>query len=248
MHHPAADRAAAPQAAAWVEVRLPAGRVVLRGTEVPVPRLLSLAPRLPSDARAAAAVAAAVVTEGNEHLSVAITDPGGRGRLGQVLVEVAVPPDAHVTVDAGEAEVVCTGMLGGLTASTSSGSVHAEDVRGPLSVRTGRGSVTVARCAGPTSVTTSSGVIVLREVTGTATLTDRAGDVHVWWLSATAEVVTASGNVRLGWHRDRPVHLDLTTTGGRLQVSVPDDPQAPTAVRVSSIAGDVRVEPADPLG
>jgi len=233
---------------ASVEVHLDAGRLVVRCAEVSGPRLVTIAPRVPTDARAVQAVASAAVRHSGRRLSVSLTDPGGRGRAGQVLVTVQVPTGTSVVADAGEAEVVCTGTLGTLDATTSSGSVHAEVVAGSLTVRTGRGPVTVHRCGGPTSVSTSSGVVVLREVAGPAVLANRAGDVHVWWLGAPAQVVTSSGNVRLGWQRGRPVHLDLATTGGRLRVSVPDDPDAATTLRVSTIAGDVWVEPADPLG
>lgn len=248
MHAVTPDGPEADDPSSRLEVRLDAGRLVVRCADVTRPRLVTLAPRLPTDARARQAVATATVRERGRSLSVSLTDPGGRGRVGQVLVAVEVPTGARVVADAGEAEVVCTGTLGALEATTSSGSVHAEDVSGPLQVRTGRGPVTIHRCGGPTAVSTSSGVVVLREVTGPAELSNRAGDVHVWWLSAPSQVVTASGNVRVGWHRGRPVHLDLATTGGRLRVSVPDDPHASTTLRVSTIAGDVWVEPADPLG
>jgi hypothetical protein len=227
-------------------VRLPAGRLSVRGGVVPSVQVLAVRPKFAADARAVAAAEQASVDASTAAVQVQVPDPPGRGRTPQVLVEVAVPAGTAVVADCPEAEVVCTGPVGALRVFTSSGSVHAEEVTGPLEVRTGRGPVTVLDCRGPVDITSSGGVVVLRRVSDRAVVRNRSGDVHVWWLAASAQVATTTGNVRLGWSRAEPVHLVLASNVGRVQAEVPSSAGAAHEVRVTSVSGDITVEASSP--
>lgn len=227
-------------------VGLPAGRLTVRVADVPAVQVEAIRPKLATDARAVAAAAHASVDTSTGTVQVQVPDPPGRGRTPQVLVEVAVPAGTAVVADCPEAEVVCTGPVGGLRVSTSSGSVHAEEVTGALLVRTGRGPVTVLACRGPVDITSSGGVVVLRHAADRTVVRNRSGDVHVWWLTASAEVATTTGNVRLGWASGDPVHLVLASNVGRVQAEVPSSTGAPHEVRVTSVSGDITVEASSP--
>lgn len=205
----------------------------------------SVRAKLATDSRAVAAAAAVAVASVDARLLVEIPEPPGRGRTPQVLVELRVPEGASVAVDAGEAEVVCTGRLGALYARTTSGSVHAEQVSGRLDVRSGRGPVTVHLCEGPADVAVADAGVIIRACTGPLSVNGRSGDVHVWWLAASASLSTSTGNLRIGWARGRPVNLDVQTGTGRLDVGVANDPTAIDVLAVRTIAGDVRLTPAD---
>lgn len=231
---------------ARVNVALADGRLRVHAlADVYEVQVVSVRPRLSTDARAARAAAEVAVEQAEGGFRVSVPDVG-RGRPPEVLLDLVVPLGATLQADSGAAEVVCTGRLGRLQVRASSGSVHAETVDGPLQVSTARGPVTVHHCHGPVTVSTASGVVLLREVTQPATVTTGSGDVHVWWLAAPARVATSTGNVRLGWARGRPVALDLATTGGRVQVGVPSVGGG-DLVQVVSVSGDIRVEPADRL-
>jgi hypothetical protein len=235
-----------PTASPRLQVSMHAGRLVVRATaEATEVAVRPVRAKFATDARAVEAAAASTVEEGNGVVVVRVPDPPGRGRSGQVLVEVDVPTGTSVTVESGEAEVVCTGPVGALEVVASSGSVHAESVRGPLIVRTGRGPVTVHECSGPVSITASGGVVVLRAVSGPATIRSTSGDVHLWWLGGSAEIATTTGNVRLGWDRGAGVGLDLGTSGGTVRASVTSSGGAPHRLRVATVSGDIRVDPAD---
>lgn len=228
-----------------VEVHVSAGRVMVRADagEQGV-RVASVKAKLSSDARAVSAASSVAITQDGGHVTVQVPEPSGRGRAPQVLVELAVAPGTDVTCEAGEAELVCAGRIGSLTARSSSGSVHADEVSGRLDVRTGRGPVTVHRCVGGGQIAVADATLIIRAVEAAPIdILGRSGDVHVWWLAASANVSTSTGNVRVGWAEGRPVRLDLTSGTGRLEAEVGDDPGAPDVLTVSTISGDIRVTP-----
>lgn len=227
-----------------LHVTMSAGRLLISADETTADVLVaSVVAKLATDPRAVTAAASATIEQVGDCVYVEVPDPPGRGRSPQVLVEVRVPPGSEVVAEAHEAEIVCTGELGGLEARTSSGSVHVEQVTGALDIRTGRGPVTVHRCKGDALVSVSDAVVIIRVAEGPLQVRARSGDVHVWALNAPAEVVTATGNVRLGWAATRPVHLDLQSNTGRVDAAVRDDPYAPDVVAVRTITGDIRVTP-----
>jgi DUF4097 and DUF4098 domain-containing protein YvlB len=204
----------------------------------------SVTAKLATDARAVAAAAAVTMQTTNGQVRIQVPEAPGRGRSPQVLVEVHVPVGADVSADAGEAEVVCVGRVRDLTARTTSGSVHAEQIDGRLDVRSGRGPVTVHLCRGPSEIAVADAGVIVRAAEGPLTVRGRSADIHVWWLAAAGQLSTSTGNVRIGWDQTRPVALDLQTGAGRLDVAVPDDPAAEARLRVRTIAGDIRVTPA----
>ena len=231
-----------------VVVTLAAGRLRVRAHDgVSEVQVRTVQAKFAHDSRAVAAASSSSVVSSGDEVVVTVGDPDGRGRAPQVLVDVDVPTGARLRVEAGEAEVVCTGSLGELTARTSSGSVNAELVTGRTDIRTGRGPVSVHSCQGSTRVSSADGTVIIREVSGRLEVSGRSGDVHVWWLAGPAAISTSTGNVTVGWGRGRLVRLDLDTTGGRVQTGLTSDPEAAEAVVVRTISGDVRVEPADGL-
>lgn len=219
-----------------------AGRLLVRADEgVPQPRVVSIAAKLATDARAVDAAAGAVVEAGDHVLRVVVPEPVGRGRAPQVLVEVHVPRGTDVAVDAGQAEVVCTGQVGALEVRTTSGSVHAEDIAGRLDVRTGRGPVTVHRHTGEAQLSVSDAGVIIRAAHGPLSVHGRSSDVHVWSLASSAQIATTTGNVRVGWQAECPVRLDVETHTGRVDTSVRDDPNAQNVLAIRTISGDIRV-------
>lgn len=207
-------------------------------------RVESVTAKLATDLRAIEAAAAVAIDTTDGQVRIDVPEPPGRGRSPQVLVEVQVPVGASVTADAGEAEVVCVGRLGNLTASTTSGSVHAEQVQERLDVRTGRGPVTVHLCAGPAEIAVVDAGVIVRAAEGPLTVRGRAADIAVWWLAGSAHLSTSTGNIRIGWDESRPVALALQTGTGRLDVAVAHDPGAEARLEIRTITGDVRLTPA----
>lgn len=228
-----------------LEIVATAGRVLVRAApDVPRVHVRSVRAKLSSDARAVAAAEAVSVDTVDGRFTLRVPDVAGRGRTPQVVVELDVPVGSSLDADVGEAELVCSGPIGSLTARTTSGSVHAEQVSGDLDVATGRGPVTVHEVTGSATVAVADAVVIIRVAGGPLTVRARSGDVHVWRLAAAAQVSTSTGNVRLGWTRGRPVRLDVQTSTGAVQLDVPQRPDAPDAVSVRTISGDVRVTPA----
>jgi DUF4097 and DUF4098 domain-containing protein YvlB len=225
-----------------VDVRLTAGRVMVRAdADEPGVSVASVRAKLASDSRAVSAAASVSITHDGDHVAVRVPEPPGRGRAPQVLVEIVVAPGTDVTCEAGEAELVCAGRVGSLTARSSSGSVHADEVAGPLDLRTGRGPVTVHQCLAGGQVAVADATLIIRAVEGPINILGRSGDVHVWWLAAPANVSTSTGNVRVGWASGRPARLALTSGTGRVEAGVRDDPGAADVLTVSTISGDIRV-------
>ena len=158
-----------------------AGRLMVRADPAATAvRVVGVRAKLATDPRAVQAAAGASVESLDGRLRVRVSEPPGRGRSPQVLVELTVPEGTSVSAEVEEAEVVCIGRVGDLSARSVSGSVHAEHVAGRLDVRTGRGPVTVHLCQGPAEISVADAGVIVRACEAPLRVNGRSGDVDVW--------------------------------------------------------------------
>ena len=148
-------------------------------------------PTLPLDVRAAEQTRV-------DHTLGAVTITGPKrsglglfGKIGAIVVTVALPDDADVRGTSGIGAIHGTGRLGSCRVKTGVGDIRLDAV-GRLDASTGAGDVTVDQIAGKADVTTGSGTIVVGEVDGPAVLRNSNGDIRLG--SVTGELRSKSSN------------------------------------------------------
>jgi hypothetical protein len=110
-----------------------------------------------------------------------------------------------------------------LIARTGSGSVLASAVSGDVEATSGSGDITVSQTAkGRTEVSTGSGDIEIAGATGELEVRASSGDVSVEGTPAAPwEVRSSSGDVRMRLANDAAADLDLNSSSGGIDSSIP---------------------------
>ena len=135
-------------------------------------------------------------------------------RLGRIQGAVA----AHT----GSGDISLEGAASART-STGSGNVNAAAIRGDLEARSGSGDITAGQQGkGSVEVSTGSGSVELTGATGPMHVRAASGDIEVQGVpSATWDVSASSGNVRLRLPAQGGFDLDLRSSSGRIETSIP---------------------------
>lgn len=222
-----------------------AGRLVVRAKpETEEVTVLHVRAKSAGDSRAVKAASACVIREHSGTVHVDVPQSAGRGRTPQVMVEIHVPEGANVDAETGEGEIVCTGEIGDLRSRTTSGSVHAEGIAGKVDAKTARGPITIHRLGGRSVISASDAGVIVRTVDAPLKIVGRAGDVTIWTLESSAAITTSTGNVTVGRLPDRPIHLELETSTGRVDSALPNDPTATETLLIKTVTGDIHVDKA----
>ncbi|MFA9430483.1 DUF4097 domain-containing protein [Egicoccus sp. AB-alg2] len=182
---------------------------------------------------------------------------------GSVAVTIHCPPDselqartgaagvqaqldlANVDVVTGSGDVTLGDVTGSVAVRVASGRVRLGRVGGALDVDTGAGALDVVSVEGGVKIRTASGAIDLGRVGGHVKITAAAGDVRIACADHGQLAVTATtGNVDIGVPPGRGLHLDLSSTIGKVRSELDAAPEgvpgAPDLVlRVRSTTGDV---------
>ncbi|MFC9299101.1 DUF4097 domain-containing protein [Streptomyces sp. NPDC057011] len=135
-----------------------------------------------------------------------------------------VPASATVRLESSSGRITVTGVAGA-DVQADSGAVTAERIAGPLKVRTSSGPITAGGLAGPS-----------------AHLRSDSGDTRVEFSRAPASVdaETSSGNVTLKVPSSA-YRIEVSTTSGDREVTLPTDPAAPSHLSARTTSGDVRL-------
>jgi hypothetical protein len=140
----------------------------------------------------------------------------------RVDLEVRVPSDVRVEVEAGSGTVSVERIRGDVEVDTGSGGITIDDVDGAVRTDTGSGGIRLGSVRGSVEAETGSG-----SITGAALQTaDFTGS-------------TGSGGIDLEFWEVRPERIELQTGSGSVRVRVP---QGTYAVDVDAGAGRTSVE------
>jgi putative adhesin len=204
-----------------LEVRLPAGRVVVTTADEPRTTVEVVA----LGRRGQDAVDEIEVTmderRGGHLVRIEQKD---RFRWGPIQItwgsdfecRITCPPGANLDLSGGSTDLKTKGALGEVSVKTASGDVQLDSVLGELQVKTASGDVAVDASEADASVVTVSGDIGIGQVAGSLTARTVSGSVEIGAAGEVLAVSTTSGDVEVG------------AVGS-------DD------VRVQSVSGDVRV-------
>jgi DUF4097 and DUF4098 domain-containing protein YvlB len=175
-----------------------------------------------------------VITKG----SGTIDDEGIAHTPGHTSVEVTCPERTDVVIGAASGSVRCTGRLGRVAITTSSGRVEIEEAAS-IDVRTLSSSVTIGHCAGECAVVSESGSISVA-TTASLSATSSSGRIEVGE-TTDATVRSAAGSVRIG--ASGTGRVVVQTVSGSVTIDVPAD--ALPAMRLVT-RGTVRADPFSP--
>ncbi len=186
----------------------------------------------------------------------------GWGSARDVVIDVAAPTDIDVHVNAGAADLRCTGKVGSIQyrsgsgdleferaaavkANVASGDLRGSDVDGDLTFNSASGDCEVDRVGGQVVAKTASGDLRIGTVGGSMKATGASGDVDVREIAGDVSVRSVSGDVAIGVAEGTRVWLDLGSTSGKA-VSDLDPADAPSEgnaveLHVTTVSGDIRV-------
>ena len=174
---------------------------------------------------------------------------------GKAVLTITVQRDAAVEVDGTSASVLISGMKQGLLVRTVSGDVVGDATAGTARLEGVSAELALREHEGRVDVTTISGAAT---VSGAITRLEHTGVSGEVFLDLEApdrvEVRTVSGPVVLRLGRDRSADYAVDTVSGEVQLDGAerpkrpggvrgrwDGPGEPTAVRVSTSSGSVRI-------
>lgn len=145
---------------------------------------------------------------------VAVSTGSGDIRVGRIK--------AQVSANTGSGDVAVEGAAS-VRASTGSGSVNAAAIRGDVDARSGSGDIAVGQQGkGSVEVSTGSGDVALTGATGPVRVRASSGDIEVQGApSSTWDLSASSGSVRLRLPSQGGFDLDLHSSSGQIETSMP---------------------------
>ncbi len=188
---------------------------------------------------------------------------GGWTRGGALQIDIEVPPNtvADIVTGAGDLIIDCT--LGELAFQSGSGDARVAAVAGSLRVRSASGDIRVGAIEGDVSLTTASGDVEIGSIggslhgrsasgdmeigdlSGDGRATSASGDITIGSASADLTLQSVSGDIEVGVPGGKRVWFDLASTSGDtvsdLEPSDTDGPQSSSAIRATTVSGDIHI-------
>lgn len=132
---------------------------------------------------------------------------GPFGDRGDTELDVTVPSNADVQINATSGDVNVDGVNGNVVVNGGSGDVNLQNVQGQVTVGTNSGSINIDHASGSLNVTSSSGSIDL-------------GDAN---MSGKSQLFSDSGTINVNGTLDPAGAYSITTNSGDINVSLPSD-------------------------
>ncbi len=134
----------------------------------------------------------------------------------QIDLELWVPRETNVTVDAGSGPVRVRGIRGRLRVDVGSGEILVEEAEGNFELETGSGDVTLRAVSGRSRVETGSGAVVVEGFRGSLTGETGSGEVSIARLRGDLELETGSGSVVI--RQLSGTRVSVETSSGDLRI------------------------------
>ncbi len=143
-----------------------------------------------------------------------------------VRVEVETPADVTVDAHTGDGSVSLHDLHGDITTSSSDGSQALEHVSGALRLRGSDGNITVRRCSGTLEAKTADGSMDVSGSFSGLQLHSSDGGIRVALdegsrLTQASSIQGSDGSIDLRLPRSFPVDLELHTSDGNIESSLP---------------------------
>jgi DUF4097 and DUF4098 domain-containing protein YvlB len=149
---------------------------------------------------------------------VVLKTSGGNIEMG------VVGGEANIGTSGGDITVKSVGKS--LKAHTSGGNIEIGDVGGEARVSTSGGDVSVRKVTGNATLGTSGGNIHLESASGTVKANTSGGDITLRNISGSIDASTSGGDVDAELRPSGKGRSKLTSSGGEIKLSVPEDAKA----------------------
>jgi len=161
--------------------------------------------------------------------------------LGGIGARARVRVPEHYSLDLKTAggSIEIESVQGSVRAHTSGGSIELDGAVGPVSLSTSGGSLSVEDVLGNTTLRTSGGGITARDVVGSVDAETSGGSIRVGDVDGPVRAQTSGGGISVRF--SGPPAGDLRTSGGSIEVELPEGTGAELAARTSG--GRIHIEP-----
>lgn len=149
---------------------------------------------------------------------VTLKTSGGNIEMG------VVGGEAYVATSGGDITVKSVGKS--LRANTSGGNIEIGDVGGEAKVSTSGGDIKVRKVSGSATMSTAGGNIDLDGASGTVKASTAGGDISLQNITGSIDASTAGGNVEAELRPSGKGRSKLTSAGGEIVLSIPEDAKA----------------------
>jgi hypothetical protein len=149
-------------------------------------------------------------------LNLEVEIPGRWNRRGRVDMELRIPRELKVEVNAANGKVCVLGLRGSVRARSSNGAVRIEDVIGDVEIATSNAKV---------SCTCTCGHLAARSSNGKIELDDHRGSV---------DAATSNGTIHCGLEDVGKSGVILSTSNGRIVLDLPDEVDGDLDIRVDN--------------
>lgn len=226
-----------------LEIRLPAGRVVVNGWDEPRTEVELVAHGRRGEEALEQIAVSSREQPGGHVVSIEQRD---RFRFGPIAiswgsdieVRITCPHGADLEFDGASADLSAAGRYGRVSAKTASGDLRLGEVEGTLQVKTASGDVSAQALRTEASVVTVSGDVEVERVDAPLTVRTVSGDVELGRVPAVVTVQTTSGDVTLRAVAGGEVRIQ--TVSGDARVGVVEG--VAVWLDASSVSGDLRSE------
>jgi hypothetical protein len=176
------------------------------------------------------------------HLSTSVKVTG---RLDSGSVSLSGVTSVTMATSAGSIKV--DGAGGAVTATTDSGSIRLSDVKGTTSAQTSSGSVRVSQIDGSVVLQTDSGSIHGDGLRGDGTTAQtQSGSINLALSNPqNVKATSDSGSVKVEVPDGSAYRIRKSSSSGRADVDVTDDPNAKYSIDVSTQSGSLAIKRAD---
>lgn len=114
-----------------------------------------------------------------------------------ITVEIGLPVDSRVQIEAGVASLQAIGRLGDCGGKLGVGDARLDET-GALNLRTGMGDVSVEHAGGKVELVTGSGAVRFGSVNGSVWIKNSNGDTSVGTVTGDVQVKAANGSITIG--------------------------------------------------
>lgn len=165
--------------------------------------------------------------------------PGWNNDRVSISFVVHTPKQMRSDLKTSSGHVEVDGLEGHQTIRTSGGHLDLANLTGSIEAKTSGGHIDLSNLEGEISAKTSGGHITAKTVNGTLDAKTSGGHINLTDVSGSIKASTSGGNITAGLNRIDQF-VDLKTSGGNVDVTIPNNIGVDLQLKGSSVHGDFK--------
>jgi DUF4097 and DUF4098 domain-containing protein YvlB len=175
----------------------------------------------------------------NNQISVSSKTNGWTSSGIRIRFEIKVPSSFNNIISTSGGDIKIDGIAGSIKLKTSGGDIDLSNLAGSMNASTSGGDISFSKVKGDINLSTSGGDIKGVGFSGDANVSTSGGDILLDANNAKISAKTSGGDISLLYTGENK-GINLSTSGGSIDIKVPDDFNA--SVKLSSGGGNVRTD------